>query len=42
MATEDYIIQQSDKAKSYAPENQSQADKWLSKMRYWNANLNLN
>jgi len=41
MAMEDYIIQQSDKAKSYAPENQAQADKWMTKLRYWNANLNL-
>jgi hypothetical protein len=39
MATEDYVIQQSDKAKSYAGENKAQAENWLSKLRYWNANL---
>lgn len=39
MAVDDYAIQQFDKAKSYAPENQMKADEWLNKMRFWDANL---
>lgn len=39
MATEDYIIQQFDKAKSYAAENKAMADNWKSQMALWNANL---
>lgn len=39
MAVSDYAIQQFDKAKSYAIENQIKADHWLSKLRMWNANL---
>ena len=39
MASEDYIIQQFDKAKSYATENQSKYDSWLEKMAMWNQNL---
>ena len=39
MVVDDFIIQQSDKAKSYAGENQQLYDKWLSALSYWNANL---
>jgi len=39
MATDDYIIQQFDKAKSYSAENQEKANYWLEKMQLWNANL---
>lgn len=42
MAVDDYAIQQFDKARSYAPENQKKADYWLSKMAMWNANLVIN
>lgn len=39
MATDDYIIQQFDKARSYSAENQAKANYWLEKMQLWNANL---
>lgn len=39
MAADDYMIQQFDKAKSYAPENQQKANYWLEKMQLWNAKL---
>ena len=39
MMIEDTIIQQSDKAKSYAPENQSKYKSYFDDMCYWNANL---
>lgn len=39
MATDDYAIQQFDKAKSYAKENEEKAEKLLDQMRYWDANL---
>lgn len=39
MATEDFILQLSDKAKSYAPENAAKADSYFGDMAYWNANL---
>lgn len=39
MASEDYIIQQFDKAKSYALENQSKFGYWLEKLEMYNANL---
>jgi len=39
MAVDDYMIQQFDKAKSYAQENQQKADYWLGKMIIWDANL---
>jgi hypothetical protein len=39
MAVDDYAIQQFDKAKSYAGENQMKADDWLERMQIWNANL---
>lgn len=39
MATEDFVLQLSDKAKSYAPENSARAQSYLDDMAYWNANL---
>lgn len=39
MASDDYAIQQFDKAKSYANENEAKADKLLEQMKLWNANL---
>ena len=39
MAVDDYAIQQFDKAKSYAPENQAKADHWLTKLRYYDAQV---
>lgn len=39
MASEDYIIQQFDKAKSYSAENMALYNQWLTKMALWNANL---
>lgn len=39
MAVNSEIIQMSDKAKSYAPENKARYDKYLGDMCYWNANL---
>lgn len=39
MASDDYIIQQFDKAKSYSAENQAKANYWLEKMQLWNANI---
>lgn len=39
MATEDFIVQLSDKAKSYAPENQAMAASFQADLDYWNANL---
>jgi len=39
MASEDYVIQQFDKAKSYATENQSKYNDWLERMAMWNSNL---
>ena len=42
MASSDYAIQQFNKAKSYASENQVKANEILEKMRIWNANLFVN
>lgn len=42
MAVDDYMIQQFDKAKSYAPENQAKYQYWLDKMVMWNSNLLMN
>lgn len=42
MAVDDYFIQQFDKAKSYAPENQAMADNIMSKLRYWDSQAKLN
>lgn len=39
MAVDDYAIQQFDKARSYAPENQAKADHWLTKLRYYDAQV---
>lgn len=39
MCVDDFIIQQSDKAKSYASENLASHDAILEQMRYWNSNL---
>lgn len=39
MCVDDFIIQQSDKAKSYASDNQKAADKILESMAYWNSQL---
>lgn len=39
MVVDDFIIQQSDKAKSYAIENQQKADRYYNNMCYWNSNL---
>jgi len=39
MVVDDFIIQQSDKAKSYAQENQQMYKEYLSRMSLWNANL---
>ena len=39
MASDDYMIQQFDKAKSYAQENESKAAYFIEQMSIWNANL---
>lgn len=39
MALEDFILQLSDKAKSYAPENKALADSYLADLDYWNSQL---
>lgn len=39
MASDDYMIQQFDKAKSYAAENRNKYNDWLEKMAMWNMNL---
>jgi len=39
MATQDFILQLSDKAKSYAGENVALANSYLEDMAYWNSNL---
>jgi len=39
MAADDYIIQQSEKGKSYQKENEMAAKKILDKMAFWNAQL---
>ena len=39
MASDDYMIQQFDKAKSYAAENRNKYNEWLDKMAMWNMNL---
>ena len=39
MASDDYIIQQFDKAKSYSQENEQKAINYIDKMKIWNANL---
>lgn len=39
MAVEDSIIQQSDKAKSYAPENRGKYKEILQNIQYWNSKL---
>lgn len=39
MATQDFILQLSDKAKSYASENIALANSYLEDMAYWNASL---
>lgn len=39
MVVDDFIIQQSDKAKSYLGENQAKANQYYANMCYWNSNL---
>lgn len=39
MAAEDFVIQLSDKAKSYAGENQAKFDGYMQDLAFWNANL---
>lgn len=39
MASDDYIIQQFDKARSYADENRQKAEELLTRMRLWDTNL---
>lgn len=39
MAVDDSILQMSDKAKSYAPENKARLEKYLEDMEYWDASL---
>lgn len=39
MVSDDYMIQQSDKAKSYAAENRAAGDQFLENMVMWNARL---
>lgn len=39
MCVDEFIIQQSDKAKSYLAENQAKFTKWFTDLAYWNANL---
>jgi len=39
MASEDYIIQQFDKARSYSKENSDKFDDYIVDMAYWNAQL---
>lgn len=39
MVVDDFIIQQSDKARSYAQENSSMAERYYKNMCYWNSNL---
>ncbi len=39
MASEDYIIQQFDKARSYSAENKERFNNYLANMAYWNAQL---
>lgn len=42
MASEDYIIQQFDKARSYQLENEAKYNQYLADMSFWNANLQNN
>lgn len=39
MASEDFVIQLSDKAKSYAPENEARYKQYLADMASWNARM---
>lgn len=39
MVSDDYVIQQSDKAKSYKTENDKMAESYMNSMALWNANL---
>lgn len=39
MVSDDFMIQQSDKAKSYGPENWRAAEDIMDEMKYWNAQL---
>lgn len=39
MVSDDYVIQQSDKAKSYKSENDKMAKDYMEGLAYWNANL---
>lgn len=39
MCSDDFVIQQSDKAKSYKNENEEKAAALMQQLRYWNANL---
>lgn len=39
MVSDDFMIQQSDKAKSYANENRAQAWQIIERMKYWNSQL---
>lgn len=39
MAVEDFVLQLSDKAKSYAPENKAMYESYLDDMAMWNASL---
>ena len=39
MVADDYVIQQSDKAKSYRTENMKMANDYMEAMSYWNSNL---
>lgn len=42
MAVDDYAIQQFDKARSYAPENQAKYDSLLKDMSFWDAQFYIN
>ena len=39
MCADDFMIQQSEKARSYRDENIAAYNMWLEKLAYWNANL---
>lgn len=39
MCVDDFVIQQSDKAKSYQSDNQKMFDNYLERMSYWNSQL---
>ena len=39
MVSDDFMIQASDKAKSYAAENRAAAEQFIDRMKYWNSQL---